>query len=285
MMYARNVLDEELATMPMTPRHSHARAELARDGVTIVRSVLDERWLAHLQEALEQAIARPSPLGQDLSLAGGHFYSDLFLSASFPAFLEFSLHSGLGRRGAEWMGVDQAILFTDELLVKEPGTEHDTPWHADASYWPLAGEAMVSIWVPLDPVDAANGALHFVRGSHRWGARLQPRDFATGIDRKTRADEVPLAEPELGPDSRDLLIAEANPGDCVVFDARTVHRAGGNLESRTRRRAVVLRVVGPEVRYDPRPRTLPLIWAPRLAPGDRLRGELFPTLWRRPSAR
>ncbi|MCB9529461.1 MAG: hypothetical protein H6701_13935 [Myxococcales bacterium] len=38
-----------------------------------------------------------------------------------------------------------------------------------------------------------------------------------------------------------------------------------------------------DVRYDPRPRTLPLIWAPRLAPGQPLGDDpLFPTLWTRP---
>jgi len=46
-------------------------------------------------------------------------------------------------------------------------------------------------------------------------------------------------------------------------------------------RAVVLRLVGPSVVYEPRPRTIPLIWAPALAPGSPLGAdrELFPRVW------
>jgi len=66
-----------------------------------------------------------------------------------------------------------------------------------------------------------------------------------------------------------------------VFHALTLHRAFGNTLPDARRRAVALRLVGPDVVYEPRPRTIPLIWAPALAPGNPLGAdpELFPRLW------
>ena len=30
-----------------------------------------------------------------------------------------------------------------------PGTEKETPWHHDQAYYPVDGEAVVSIWMPV----------------------------------------------------------------------------------------------------------------------------------------
>lgn len=106
------------------------------------------------------------------------------------------------------------------------------------------------------------GALEFLRGSHRWGRRFHPRNF-------------------IASDPEQIITTEADPGDCIVFHALTLHRAFGNTLPDARRRAVALRLVGPEGVYQPRPRTIPLIWAPALAPGNPLGTdpELFPRLW------
>jgi ectoine hydroxylase-related dioxygenase (phytanoyl-CoA dioxygenase family) len=65
-----------------------------------------------------------------------------------------------------------------------------------------------------------------------------------------------------------------------------VHGAPANTTPDRRRRALAVRFVGPQTRYDPRPGTwihdkkvkahLPL---PELAAGDPLSGALFPKVW------
>ncbi|MEZ4449709.1 MAG: phytanoyl-CoA dioxygenase family protein [Nannocystaceae bacterium] len=268
------------AVVPLTGLDLAARREeLIHDGATVLRGVLDSAWINALCAAVDEALARPTPLGHRFASEGGAFFSDLYLSAVFPAFRDFGHRSPVAGLVGALMGVSRLVLFTDELLVKEPGTSLETPWHHDLTYWPVDGEAACSAWIPLDPVRERSGALQFARGSHRGGRRFHPRDFDTGVDRVTRDDEESIHVVDAALDPADLVTIEADPGDCVVFDALTLHRASGNFSETTRRRAVVLRLVGPDVRYDPRPRTLPLIWAPRLAPGDPLGGELFPTLW------
>lgn len=256
-----------------------AAARLKDDGFVTLDGVISPRWLQHLSRALDEALARPSPLGRQLARSGGAFFSDLYLSMSFPAFRCFTEESGIGARIAAITGLDRVVLFTDELLVKEPLTAHETPWHHDHSYWPLEGREIYSVWIPLDGVTASTGALEFVRGSHLWSQRFCPSDFDSGAVRMTRADEQPVPDIDAVVEPADRVVAAAEPGDCVVFHSLTLHRASGNGASDRRRRAVVLRLVGPDVRYDPRPRTLPLLWAPRLAPGQVL-GEdpMFPTL-------
>ncbi len=260
------------------------RIALAQDGAVVIPGILEPKWIQVLRDGVDRALARPTPLGREFAKDGGSFFSDMYLSAAFPEFRDFAIHSPAAALAGELLGVSRVVLFNDELLVKEPSTARETPWHHDGPYWPLDGEPIVSVWVPLDPVQRDTGALEFIRGSHLWNRRFHPRDFDTGAARITDASEEPVPAVTAMQGSADILLAEADVGDCVCFNALMLHRAGGNLGGSTRRRAVVLRLVGPEVRYDPRPRTVPLIWAPRLAPGEPLSGELFPTLWTRPAS-
>lgn len=262
-------------------RITTAAQQFAHDGVVVLRGVLDTAWLQHLSAALAEALAAPTPLAQNFAgTQGGAFHSDLYLSSAFASFREFAMRSPVGEIGARMLGVDQVTLFTDELLVKEPGTSQETPWHHDLSYWPVAGDSACSVWIPLDRVTRHVGALEFLRGSHLWGRRFHPRNFDSGLDRLTDAREESL-QAFIASDPDQIIMTEADPGDCVVFHALTLHRAFGNTLPDARRRAVVLRLVGPSVVYEPRPRTLPLIWAPSLAPGSPLGTdrELFPRLW------
>jgi len=258
-----------------------AAQQFARDGAVVVRGALDPAWIRHLRAALDEALAAPTPLAQNLAgTQGGAFRSDMYLSSAFASFREFATRSPVGGLGARLLGVDRVTLFNDELLVKEPGTPQETPWHHDMPYWPLGGDSVCSVWIPLDAVNQRVGALEFLRGSHRWGRRFHPRNFDSGSDRPTDAREESL-QAFIASDPEQVFTTEAVPGDCVVFHALTLHRASGNPLPDARRRAVALRLVGPSVVYEPRPRTIPLIWAPALAPGDPLGADrdLFPRLW------
>ena len=262
-------------------RIAQAAAQFARDGVTVVRGALDAGWLRHLHAALDEALAAPTPLAQNLAgTQGGAFRSDMYLSSAFASFREFALRSPVGELGARLLGVESATLFNDELLVKEPGTPQETPWHHDMPYWPLGGDSVCSVWIPLDRVTRHVGALEFLRGSHRWGRRFHPRNFDSGSDRPTEAREESL-QAFIASDPEQIITTEADPGDCIVFHALTLHRAFGNTLPDARRRAVAIRIVAPDVVYQPRPRTIPLIWAPAVAPGSPLGTdpELFPRLW------
>lgn len=262
-------------------RIAQAAEQFARDGVVVVRDALDAAWIRHLDAALDEALAAPTPLAHNLAgTQGGAFRSDMYLSSAFASFREFAMRSPVGELGARLLGVEHVTLFNDELLVKEPGTPQETPWHHDMPYWPLGGDSVCSVWIPLDRVTRQVGALEFLRGSHGWGRRFHPRNFDSGSDRATDPREESLqAFVARAPDQ--IITTEADPGDCIVFHALTLHRAFGNPLPDARRRAVVLRLVGPNVVYQPRPRTIPLIWAPALAPGNPLGIDpvLFPRLW------
>ena len=64
------------------------------------------------------------------------------------------------------------------MLVKEPKATINTPWHHDQAYYPVDGEDICSIWMPVDSVPE-DATLRFVKRSHRWGQWFFPRKFKT----------------------------------------------------------------------------------------------------------
>ena len=71
-----------------------------------------------------------------------------------------------------------SVFYHEHVLVKEPSAKIPTPWHHDQAYYPLDGEDICSIWMPVDPV-AQEATLKFVKGSHRWNKSFFPRKFET----------------------------------------------------------------------------------------------------------
>ena len=112
---------------------------------------------------------------------------------------------------------------------KPAGTNHITPPHQDNYYFCLKPPNVVTVWLALDVVDAENGCLRYVRGSHQLGIRPHNRSnvlgFSQGISNYSDADraaEVPIL---------------MQPGDAVVHHGNTIHRADANSSSTRQRRA------------------------------------------------
>ena len=60
-----------------------------------------------------------------------------------------------------------SIFYHEHVLTKQPGTAKVTPWHHDQSYYPIDGDQIVSMWIPVDFV-GLDAAIRFVKGSHSW---------------------------------------------------------------------------------------------------------------------
>jgi ectoine hydroxylase-related dioxygenase (phytanoyl-CoA dioxygenase family) len=176
------------------------------------------------------------------------------------------------------MNSDTVQLFHDHVLVKEPGTSKQTPWHQDAPYYFVDGEQTVSFWCPVDPVRQAT--LRCVAGSHRWPKPVLPTRWLSEENFYQREDEyIPVPDPD--EEGMDIREWEMEPGDAVAFDFRTLHGARGNT-SQVRRRAFSLRLVGDDARYVERQgRTSPPFPGHEMKPGQVLREDWFPVIFRR----
>ena len=140
-------------------------------------------------------------------------------------------------------------IFFDQWLIKEPGTQIETPWHHDLPYWPVIGNDICSLWLALDPVNVDNGSVEYIKGSHRWGQRLKPQSFSGTVSFSEKLSPMPDIESQR--DKYDIVSFDLEPGDCTVHHGLLVHHAAGNSTATRRRRAYVSRWTGDDARFHP----------------------------------
>ncbi len=146
------------------------------------------------------------------------WFHDLFIASRFRDIAEFLLSGPVVPKNMQYFN-------------KPPGVGQPTPPHQDGYYFMLDPCEAVTMWFALDHVDAENGCVRYTKGSHRSGmrehARTQTLGFSQGIV------DFPTAQ------DRDLEVAmPASPGDLLVHDAMTIHRADGNQSATRSRRAL-----------------------------------------------
>lgn len=275
-------------TQASTPVDANWLQTYAEDGAGVLRDVIPQEWVVRMRAAMDQVVEAKSSLSMNLAPGEkGAFVNDLFLWRWQDDFRAFVFDSPLPELASQILQSDDIRLLYDQIFVMEPGGATGTPWHQDTPYWPIKGSQVISIWIPFDSVSPENGVVTYVKGSHRWEQQIRP--FSPRLKAAGALDEAAsgkiVFDPEAG---HDFLKWDLEPGDVLVHDGLTVHGAPPNSTSDRRRRALAVRFVGPEVRFDPRPGTwlhdtkvrahVPL---PSLAAGAALDDPLFPRVWPR----
>ena len=122
-----------------------------------------------------------------------------------------------------------------------PQTVH--PFHQDAVFFPFEPQSScVGVWIPLDPVSEANGTLSVLPGSHR--LEIQPHEPREGINfgavaaRGIEGNEA---------HHREAVAMKMEPGDCLLFNTRLLHRSGGN-STKDHRRVITLHMASARCR-------------------------------------
>ena len=252
-----------------------------RDGAICLRQVIDEGWRRRLAAAIERDIAAPGPFHHGYESRTGHFHATSRKWTDDPDVRDYVFRSPLPALAAALLRSRKVNLLYDQMFVKEPGTEAPTPWHADHAVWPLEGRKVVSFWLALDPVTAESGRLEFVRGSHLWNKKYQPRSFTKSrLDYPTLPGREDFPDIEAERERHEILAWDMAPGDLVVFTSNTLHGASGNARADRRRRGYTIRYTGDDIVYRPDELTMKVTLNPALQPGDPLDSELFPVVWR-----
>ena len=124
------------------------------------------------------------------------------------------------------------IAFLLMFIYKPPGVEQSVhPFHQDAAYFMFGPqEQCLGVWIPLDPVSEENGALTVVPRSHRLAVRAH--EVREGINFGALAAQGIEDDPDY---HERAVTMRMQPGDCLLFDTRLLHRSGGNPSDRHRR--------------------------------------------------
>lgn len=64
---------------------------------------------------------------------------------------------------------ENVIGWGAHFFCKMPHDGKQVAWHQDSSYWPLSPSKAVTVWLAIDDVDAENGPMRFIAGSHHVG--------------------------------------------------------------------------------------------------------------------
>jgi len=165
-------------------------------------------------------------------------------------------------RVADLVGAD-VVGWGSQVFCKVPGDPMEVPLHQDAIYYPFTPSQTVSVWIALDDVDADNGAMEFVPGSHTLGGVAHgdvPLDGTRVLGRAVSGLD----------DSVETYVNGLRAGSASLHSDLLLHRSPRNRSNRRR--------AGIALRYGPASmRAVPGVesWARTAVP---CRGPL-PTWW------
>jgi phytanoyl-CoA hydroxylase len=220
------------------------RAEFERQGFVVVRGFLGAAALMELQAQLDRYVrevvpklpethafyverGRPETLKQMQHMTHDAYFASYAEHPQWRALAEALLGEPVQCQGPEWFN-------------KPPGTGHATPPHQDNYYFNMRPPQTLTIWLALDAVDAENGCLRYVVGSHRLGLRPHRRSNMVGFSQEI-ADYGPR-------DEAGEACVSLEPGDVVAHHGETIHRADANRSAARHRRAFAMVYFGQSAR-------------------------------------
>ncbi len=224
----------------MHPAPAIDLAAFARDGYLVLRRCLDPQRLAAMRQALADEVdtvlgelhaagrladTRPDlPFERRLAIAGEHataYGRSWTERLAVPA--TYALHHDPGLLAALHQLLGPVVLGHKQFNVrpKLPGQGLTTvPWHQDTGYYgaQTARDLILTAWVPLVEVDAHNGCMQVVPGSHAGGAipHVEAQDAGGFLSLDTAIDE-----------SRAVTVA-MSPGDVLLMHNLLFHRSTEN---------------------------------------------------------
>lgn len=201
-----------------------------RDGLMIPSLCLSQKMVGRMRESVDRLIrdnpdVRPEQLlcphippgVADDNLTGVRGSWDFLDYAVLPAIL------GVVK---QLIGPD-VILWGSQIFCKPAGDGMEVPWHQDGHYWPIRPLATVSAWIALDEVNAENGCMRYVPGTHRHGLLEHASNGDEGQALKLTLESGTF-------DDGDAVDVTLRPGQFSLHDVHLVHGSNPNRSARRR---------------------------------------------------
>ena len=267
-----------------------------RDGVLLLQNMFDKDWIELLNKGLDVNIKIPTRRSRiwHKDSSGHSMFYDHTAWQGIDEYKKFIFNSPAAQICGRLTGSTAINFFFDSVFVRSTGTQFETPWHQDEPYWSVEGYDACSIWMPLVPVKRKS-SLSFVPGSHRLKTVFKQYNFGDLNPVRTKnVDQVDfsdIAEQEFpdinaNPEHFGVVSWDVEPGDCVVFNGRTMHGGSGKLDGDCDLRVFTTKWVGDDVRIKFRdcgmdPDLSSDMIEKGLKPGDRPDTDLYPRVWTR----
>lgn len=236
------------------PGRGFDEAELARafslHGYCVLDRVVEPATLELLRVEADRAVEEEAAL---LRRGGPRFvpvstlddrYAVTGRARSSAALRSFAISELMAKICRAALGND-AWLFSETFVCKEPNNRHGWIWHQDAAYLAHAGFSLppnLSLWVAIDRMTEQNGTLQVLPWSLTGLRHLVPHDFTKPWD----SDEM-VSFGDFPP-----LILPVDAGSIVVMSGLLPHASSPN-QTGERRRAYLLQFSPRPVERDGRP--------------------------------
>jgi len=261
---------------PITPEHIET---YTREGVVLLRGLLDGEWVERMQTAIARVAEDPGQFGT-LGPSNGAMLSVCYLWRNNPDFADFVAKSPIAEAVGRVIGAKWIRMYHDHLFVKPPKSPSIMPWHCDETAWPVTGEMAPNIWTALSPVNQENGRIEYIGGWHR-------HCVDNGLTFGFKADQgnglCPNFEAERdNPDFPFRFITyDMEPGDAVIFHPHTPHFSKGNDSATLARAGLAVRLFGDDVRWHNAPYKAPIPGITDMPEGEHPDADVLPILWQR----
>lgn len=208
-----------------------------RDGFVVLKEFLSTDALAdsrrHLTRYIRDLVPNLPPMDVFYKVPNDpQSITMLPRMADHDTFFRGMLDQSDFRSFADFLFGCESVPQGVEYFNKPPLSEHGTPAHQDGYYFHLSPCEALTMWLALDHVDEENGCVRYVRGSHLDGMRPHGRTEVLGFSQGVL---------DYGDhDSVREVSACVGPGDLIVHDGLTIHRAEPNRSVKRDRPALGL---------------------------------------------
>ena len=202
-----------------------------KDGFVVVKGFLNAAEVKRLEREIDRYIAKVLP-----SVPRIHVVYESGWSGPLKQFSRMELYDEYFRHALQrpaTLDLLGACLgepvepITTEVFYKPARVGSPALYHQENAYFNYLPPYGLVMWIALDETTLENGAVHFVRGSHRLG---EIPHVQTGLPLFTKALSEP-PNPERYPEVPALL----QPGDASIHHFLTIHRSGPNNTDSHRR--------------------------------------------------
>lgn len=209
----------------MTLTHEQVRTYF-RDGVLPLGRVLDMATVEAAREHLEAL--RQRNLMDNPSQDPARRSFRLLMVSSHDAWFNQIVTAPAVLDAAESVLGPNVQYFQDNVFYKPARDGALTAWHQDNLWWHADPPNMLTIWIALDDVDASNGAVQYIPGSH---AALIPGTQVVNDPKHGTYNMLAAEQVDAGKAVSFVLPA----GHAVMHHCLTIHGAPPNNGDRPRR--------------------------------------------------
>lgn len=256
-------------------------AQFQRDGFLLGDKVLSDEFVERLRADLARVLddrdnksVKQPVLLRDIGRPPEPIWQIVNIWEAADTFKDLLCVPRVVEEVGQLTGAKQLRVWHDQIQFKPAGKGGVNMWHQDWPYWDLLSQpAQVTAWFALDDVDADNGAMSMVPGSHKWG------DQVAFLHTFKQFEDMPA---QWNGHKTPVKLCAAKKGHVHYHHGLTWHGSAANRSDRPRR-AIAIHYMTENTCY--LPGTHPMNqFTKHLARGQMMEGEHFPLVWEKQTA-